>query len=294
MPTPLCTHSTATRLVVRPGGDRDADRNVSNAVYLEDVHQARLEHLTRLEMYAPRDPHSANLFALAENTCRYLAPSYYGDVLLIWTATHAVARSSFQLVYRVWRESDEVLIAAAHSVQVWLDQHHRPTPLPSSVREALTTSLCPELPKLPVRDEPPTRTACVWLTTRDDDPTSFTLVRMTVCARSLIQLRERHLAPACISAFQHQAPRREKYLVDWLRVCLIMRGDSPSCPRPRRHPPYRTRATNPPPLTTSLLSRAWHKQTWRNVMGRLRFGRAVRVAAFLPHAETHHGKEPCR
>jgi acyl-CoA thioester hydrolase len=154
MPTPLCTHITATRLVVRPS-DMDADRNVSNAVYFEYFHQARLEHLTRLGIYAPRGPRSANLFALAENTCRYLAPAYYGDVLLIWTATHAVGRRSFQLSYRIWRESDEVLIAAAHSVQVWLDQHNRPTPLPSAVREALTTSLCPDLPKLPARDKPP-------------------------------------------------------------------------------------------------------------------------------------------
>jgi hypothetical protein len=79
--------------------------------------------------------------------------------LLIWTATHTVGRSSFQLSYRTWREGDEVLIATAHSVQVWLDQHHRPTPLPSAVREALTTSLCPEFPTLPARDKPPSGAA---------------------------------------------------------------------------------------------------------------------------------------
>jgi len=37
-------------------------------------------------------------------------------VLSIWTATHAVGRSSFQLVYRIWRENDGALIAAAYSV----------------------------------------------------------------------------------------------------------------------------------------------------------------------------------
>jgi YbgC/YbaW family acyl-CoA thioester hydrolase len=130
----------------------DADCNVSNAVYFEYVFQARLEHLTRLGIYAPRERRSANLFAVAENTCRYLAPSYYGDVLRIWTVTHAVGRSSFQLVYRVWRESDAVLIAAAHSVQVWLDEHNRPMPLPPTVHDAFTTSLCPEIPQMPPRD----------------------------------------------------------------------------------------------------------------------------------------------
>lgn len=150
MPNTPCSHITVTPLVVRPN-DMDADRNVNNAVYCEYFHQSRLEHLTRLRVYHPHSPRGDNLFALAENTCRYLAPSYYGDVLLIWTVTHAVGQSSFQLVYRVWRESDEALIAAAHSVQVWLDERNRPGPLNPMVREALMTSQCHELPKMPAR-----------------------------------------------------------------------------------------------------------------------------------------------
>ena len=67
---------TTTRLVVRPN-DLDADRNVNNAVYFEYVHQSRLEHLTRLGMYHPRDPRRVNIFALAENTCQYLVPRQF-------------------------------------------------------------------------------------------------------------------------------------------------------------------------------------------------------------------------
>lgn len=150
MPVPPCSHVTETPLVVRPN-DMDADRNVNNAVYFEYFHQSRLEQLTRLGIYHPRRPNSDNIFALAENTCRYLAPAYYGDALCIWTVTHAVGRSSFQLVYRVWRQSDETLIAAAHSVQVWLDATNRSTSLPPPIREALQTSLCPHIPKMPSR-----------------------------------------------------------------------------------------------------------------------------------------------
>ena len=146
-----CSHVTVTRLIVRPA-DMDADRNVNNAVYFEYFHQSRLEHLARLDIWRPRGSQDDNIFALAENTCRYLAPSFYGDVLLIWTATHAVGRSSFQLVFRIWRESDGASIAAAHSVQVWLDGHQQPTSLPSAVREGLTASLCTDLPKMPPRD----------------------------------------------------------------------------------------------------------------------------------------------
>ena len=146
-----CSHVTVTKLIVRPA-DMDADRNVNNAVYFEYFHQSRLEHLARLGVWQPRGSKDDNLFALAENTCRYLAPSFYGDALLIWTATHAVGRSSFQLVYRIWRQSDDALIAAAHSVQVWLGGGQQPTPLPLPVREGLTDSLCTDLPKMPSRD----------------------------------------------------------------------------------------------------------------------------------------------
>ena len=151
MPDKPCSHVTVTTLIVRPA-DMDADRNVNNAVYFEYFHQSRLEHLARLGVWHPRDSQGENLFALAENTCRYLAPSFYGDVLLIWTATHAVGRSSFQLVYRIWRQSDDALIAASHSVQVWLDERNQPTSLPLPVREGLTASLCTDLPKMPPRD----------------------------------------------------------------------------------------------------------------------------------------------
>jgi len=150
MPAPPCRHLTITRLVVRPN-DMDADRNVSNAVYFDYFYHARLEHLRRLGNYDPANPQYANLFALVENTCRYFAPAVYGDVLLLWTATHAVGRSSFQFVYQVWREGDERCIAAGHSVQVWLAQGSHSTPLPAQVHTALTRSLCPDLPKLPQR-----------------------------------------------------------------------------------------------------------------------------------------------
>ena len=99
----------------------------------------------------PRHARGGNVFVVAETTCRYMAPAFYGYVLLLWTATHAVGRSSFQLVYQVWREGDGALIAAGHSVQVWLGKGNRAAPLPAVARKALTASLCPDLPKLPSR-----------------------------------------------------------------------------------------------------------------------------------------------
>ena len=130
----------------------DADRNVNNAVYLAYFHQSRLEHVARRGVWRPRGSQDDNLFALAVHTCRYLAPSFYGDVLSIWTATHAVGRISFQLVGRIWCESDGALIVAAHFVQARLDGSQQPTSLPPPVRERLTASLCTDLSKTPSRD----------------------------------------------------------------------------------------------------------------------------------------------
>ena len=107
-------------------------------MYFEYFEVARHEHLIRLGILAPTVPIVSNFMAVAENTCRYLAPAYYGDILLIWVATHMVGNSSFQLVYRVWRERDEVLVAAGHSVQVWLNEENQPTALPPHVKEVLT------------------------------------------------------------------------------------------------------------------------------------------------------------
>lgn len=151
MPTPPSPKITVVPLIVRPT-DMDADRNVNNARYFEYFEFARHEHLLRLDVFQHTVPVVANFMSVAENTCRYLAPAYYGDSLLIWVLTHTIGNSSFQLVYRVWREKDEALIAAGHSVQVWMDENNKPTPLPNHVRESLEKSHYPDIPPMPARD----------------------------------------------------------------------------------------------------------------------------------------------
>lgn len=147
---------TRTEIVVRPN-DMDADRNVNNAVYFEYFHQARLEHLHRLGVYPSlrRDLSGGNLFALVENTARYLAPAYFGDRLLVCTATSLVGRSSFTLLYQITRPSDQVEIVRGRSVQVWLAPAGGSAPIPEDVRGALLKSITDALPEpaAPVRAE---------------------------------------------------------------------------------------------------------------------------------------------
>jgi acyl-CoA thioester hydrolase len=140
---------TVTEIVVRPN-DMDADRNVNNAVYFEYFHQARLEHLHRLGVYPSlrREGGAANLFAVAENGCRYRAPAYFGDRLEVRTGALALGQRSFTLVYQVVRPADGREIARGRSVQVWLDAEGRSTLIPDPVRELLAASVTTELPDL--------------------------------------------------------------------------------------------------------------------------------------------------
>ncbi len=123
--------------------DLDGQRHVNNAVYFQYFEQARLAHLGRLGFlptYASGDGPRQSI-AIAETTCRYKAPAYYGDVLLVTVRTREVKQRSFALTYEVRRESDGALVAEGESAQVWIDEHERPTLLPDAVRRGLEASL---------------------------------------------------------------------------------------------------------------------------------------------------------
>lgn len=123
--------------------DLDGLGHVNNAVYFQYFEQARLEHVARmgfLPQYTEGD-RPRHRFAIAETACRYKAPAYYRDVLLVSVRTTEVRQRSFALTYEVRREADGVLVAEGSSVQVWLDEEGRATPLPQAFRTALEDSL---------------------------------------------------------------------------------------------------------------------------------------------------------
>ncbi len=122
--------------------DLDALGHVNNSVYFQYFEQARLDHLARLGFlprFAGKDAPQLR-FALSETTCRYRAPAYYRDVLLVKVSTTEVRERRFALRYEVMRESDAALVAEGSSVQVWLDDAGRPTVFPEAFRQALERS----------------------------------------------------------------------------------------------------------------------------------------------------------
>jgi acyl-CoA thioester hydrolase len=123
--------------------DLDGQRHVNNAVFFQYFEQARLAHLARLGFlptYAPGDGPRHSI-AIAETSCRYKAPAYYGDTLLVTVRTREVRQRSFSLTYEVRRQADGVLVAEGESAQVWIDEQERPAPLPDAARESLEASL---------------------------------------------------------------------------------------------------------------------------------------------------------
>lgn len=133
---------TIARIIVR-STDLDGLRHVNNSVYFQYFEQARLEHLVRLGFFPQyaRESGPQHRFAIAETTCRYKAPGYYRDVLLVKVKTTEVRPRSFALAYEVRRESGSVLLAEGSSVQVWLDDRDHAALLPEAFRKALEDSL---------------------------------------------------------------------------------------------------------------------------------------------------------
>lgn len=133
---------TSIELAVR-STDIDGDGIVNNAVYFVYFEQVRLVHLMRLGIiWRPRRPGERN-FTLAATEARFLAPLTYPETVIASAWTARVGNSSFGLEYELTRKSDGVPVARGSSVQVWLDESGRPTPLPPLVRQALEDSLRP-------------------------------------------------------------------------------------------------------------------------------------------------------
>ena len=121
--------------------DLDGQRHVNNAVFFQYFEQARLAHLARLGFLPTPGDGPRHSIAIAETACRYKAPAYYGDTLLVTVRTREVRQRSFSLTYEVRRQADGVLVAEGESAQVWIDEQERPIPLPDGARRSLEASL---------------------------------------------------------------------------------------------------------------------------------------------------------
>src|SRR5216110_2319818 len=93
---------------------------------------------------------------VAESYCRYKAPAYYDDVLIVRTHITELRRRSLRFGYEIVRESDGVVIAEGETGHVVTDSNSRVRTFPPGFAELL---LSPPTQTQnvgePVPDEPP-------------------------------------------------------------------------------------------------------------------------------------------
>ena len=101
---------------------------------------------------------SQNAFlVVAESYCRYKAPAYYDDVLIVRTHITELRRRSLRFGYEIVRESDGVVIAEGETGHVVTDSTGRVRTFPPGFAELLLSAPSePENVGEPVpEDEPP-------------------------------------------------------------------------------------------------------------------------------------------
>ena len=111
---------------------------VYHANYLVWFEIGRTEYC-RARGFSYRDmEESENAFlVVAESYCRYKAPAYYDDVLIVRTHITELRRRSLRFGYEIIRESDGVVIAEGETGHVVTDANARVRSMPTGFAELL-------------------------------------------------------------------------------------------------------------------------------------------------------------
>lgn len=97
--------------------DLDTLQHVNNAVYFTYFENARIAYF--FEMMKIDSLNELSII-LAEATCSYKSPAYFGETLVIGTGVSRLGNKSFDLTHRVETE-DGRLVAIGKTVQVFYD-----------------------------------------------------------------------------------------------------------------------------------------------------------------------------
>ncbi len=108
--------------------DLDAMGHVNNAVFMTYLETARIK---LVQMLMGVESTSDLGMILAEVTCSYRSPAYYGEVLNVGARIAEIGNRSFVIEYRIEERETGRLVAEARSVQVSYDYEagtSRPVP----------------------------------------------------------------------------------------------------------------------------------------------------------------------
>ena len=88
--------------------------------------------------YREMEENGRAFLVVAESYCRYKAPAYYDDELIIRTHITEIRRRSVRFGYEITRLSDDVVIAEGETGHVVTDPAGRVISMPEAYRAALT------------------------------------------------------------------------------------------------------------------------------------------------------------
>ncbi|MFQ5594637.1 MAG: acyl-CoA thioesterase [Anaerolineae bacterium] len=110
--------------------DLDPLGHVNNAVFMTYLEAARIKYRLNLMETASLDRLG---LILAEMTCTYRSPAYFGEVLEVGVRVSEIGNKSFVMQYRIEERETRRLVATARSVQVAYDYETQQT-IPLSTR----------------------------------------------------------------------------------------------------------------------------------------------------------------
>ena len=96
--------------------DLDALNHVNNSVYLTYLEETRIAFMHAHHVGGLHTPERGTILARCELDYRF--PARLGDTIVIEMQVGAIRRSSFEFVYKLYRQADRKLIAEAKTVQV--------------------------------------------------------------------------------------------------------------------------------------------------------------------------------
>jgi acyl-CoA thioester hydrolase len=118
--------------------DVDAQRHVNSAVYFTYLEQARASYLQQLGLWDGEDFERIGVI-LAEQTCSYHTPLYYGQNVEVGVRTVRLGNKSLQIEYIVRDVGQQSICANASTVLVaYSYEEARSVALPSDWRDAIS------------------------------------------------------------------------------------------------------------------------------------------------------------
>jgi acyl-CoA thioester hydrolase len=116
-------------------GEMDAFGHVNNIIYLRYFENVRIHyfHAIKMPVYQPGVSKVGPILANAH--CDFLRPVTFPDTVQTEVGCNHVGNSSFNLVYRIWSDTQQQYVAKGETVVVYFDyQAGASTPLTEDLR----------------------------------------------------------------------------------------------------------------------------------------------------------------